>query len=207
MKDSKTIVGTLFDSEKTPCRPDLSEMKIGDFDLYASTFFIYVNMFWDNATIEMNRIDRTLRICIPRYKDDWIDGKKIFDPLTGNFYSFEFFQIALSASAFHLYDGWMRRNVLSSFSRMFKDEFLAISSLFNDLKWVISVLSSEALKTKEINGSYDDFKYLNELGILKATRSFLCKCKSMGDVPLENYTVFSNMTTNSLFNSEFYGCF
>ena len=207
MKDNNAIVGTLFDSEKTYCRPDLSEMKIDDFDLYASTFFTYVSLFWDNATIEMNRIDRTLRICIPRHKDDWIDGNKIFNPLTGNFYSYEFFQIALSASAFHLYDDWMRRNVLSSFSQMFKDEFLALSSLFNDLKWAISELSKAALKTKEINGSYDDFKYLNELGILKATRSFLCDCKSMNGVPLENYTVFSNMTTKSLFNSEFYGSF
>lgn len=202
-KSNNEIVGTLFDSDKTYHRPNLSGMKIGDFDLYASTFFTYVNLFWENPIVNINRIDRRFRICIPRYREDWIDSDTIFNPNTGNFYAFEYFQIALSAARFHLYDAYENGNIYASFSQMFRDEVFGLSTLFNDLRHAISELTKLAEKTREHNGSYDSFKYFGELEILKATHSFLCECKNSYYVPLNNYAVFSNMTTKGMFYSEF----
>ena len=204
-KSDNEIVGTLFDSDKTYYRPNLSAMKIGDFDLYTSTFFTFVSLLWEDPIVSINRIERRFRICIPRYKDDWMESDTIFNPNTGNFYSFEYFQIALSAAKFHLYDTYENGYIFASFSKMFKDEVFAISALFNDLRHTIRELTNQREKTLEHNGSYDTFQYFNELEALKTTHSFLCECRNSYDVPLENYTVFSNMTTPGLYYSKFDG--
>ena len=202
-KPISEIVGMLFDSAKTYYQPDLTKMKIGDFDLYASTFFTFVNSFWVDPIIDLNRIERKFRIRIPRYTEDWVDSNTIFNPNTGNFYSFEYFQIALSA-VFNLYNDRENGHICSSFSQMFKDEVFALSALFNDLNQTISNLSMEQDKTLEYNGSLDDFKYIRELEMLKHVRYFLHDCKNRDNVPLENYTVFSNMTTKGMFLTMFH---
>lgn len=87
-KSTDKIVGTLFDSAKTYYCADLFGLSIANFELYASTFFKFVDFFWKDTIVDLNRIERKFRFIV----EDTLDG---FNPMhlsmyrNGNLKTFE----------------------------------------------------------------------------------------------------------------------
>ena len=195
------IVGTLFDSAKTYYQPDFTKMKIGNFDLYASTFFRFVDFFWKETIVDLNRIERKFRIQIPRHENDFAGDDKIFNPLTNNFYSLEFFQIALCA-VFDLYSEYEKNNIQAAFSKMFHEEYSysfanPLTQLMNELNQVTAF----ELDVEEVDCDGNVLEKTKEHVILEQIFAFLEHCKSFSRSLFDDYTVFENMTMKGMFST------
>lgn len=200
-KSSDKIVRTLFDSAKTYYQPDFTKMKIGNFDLYASTFFRFVDFFWKETIVDLNRIERKFRIQILRHENDFADNDKIFNPLTKNFYSIEFFQIALCA-VFDLYTEYEKNNIQAAFSKMFQEDYSysfanPLTQLMNDLNQVTAFESD----VEEVDWDGNVLEKSKEHVVLEKILDFLECCKSFSGSLFDDYTVFGNMTTKGIFST------
>lgn len=197
------IVGTLFDSAKTYYQPDFTKMNIGKFDLYASTFFRFVDFFWKETIVDLNRIERKFRIQIPRHETDFIGDYKIFNPLTKNFYSLEFFQIALCA-VFDLYSEYEKNNIQAAFSKMFHEEYShsfanPLTQLMNELNQVTAFESD----VEEVDWDGNTLEQTEEHVVLEKIISFLEYCKSFTCFSSYECAIFEDMGRRKMLYPQF----
>ena len=195
------IVGTLFDSAKTYYNADLSGLSIANFELYASTFFKFVDFFWKETIVDLNRIERKFRIQIPRHENDFASDDRIFNPLTKNFYSLEFFQIALCA-VFDLYTEYEKNRIQTAFSKMFHEDYSRsfanpLTQVMNDLNQVTAF----ELDVEEVDWNGNVLEKTKEHVVLERILAFLEHCKSFSRSLFDDYTVFGNMTTKGMFST------
>lgn len=195
------IVGTLFDSAKTYYQPDLTKMKIGDFNLYASTFFKFIDFFWEDTIVDLNRIERKFRIQIPRHENDFAGDDRIFNPLTKNFYSLEFFQIALCA-VFDLYTEYEKNNIQAAFSKMFREDYSfanPLTQLMNELNRVTEFESD----VEEVDWNGSVLEKTKEHVVLEKIIAFLEYCKSFTCFSSDECAIFENMVRSKMIYSQF----
>ena len=201
-KSTDKIVGTLFDSAKTYYNADLSRLSIVNFELYAFTFFRFVDFFWEDTIVDLNRIERKFRIQIPRHENDFAGDDRIFNPLTKNFYSLEFFQIALCA-VFDLYTEYEKNNIQAAFSKMFHGDYSfanPLTQLMNELNQVTGFESD----VEEVDWDGNVLEKSKEHVVLEKIIAFLEYCKSFTCFSSDECTIFENMARTKMLNPQFY---
>ena len=196
------IVGTLFDSAKTYYRADLSRLSIANFELYASTFFRFVDFFWEDTIVDLNRIERKFRIQIPRHENDFADDDdRTFNPLTKNFYYLEFFQIALCA-VFDLYTEYEKNNIQAAFSKMFQEDYSfanPLTQLMNELNRVTEFESD----VEEVDWNGNVLEKTKEHVVLEKILAFLEYCKSFTCFSSDECAIFENMARMKMLHPQF----
>ena len=195
------IVGTLFDSAKTYYCADISGLSIANFELYAFTFFKFVDFFWEDTIVDINRIERKFRIQIPRHENDFAGDDKTFNPLTKNFYSLEFFQIALCA-VFDLYTEYEKNNIQAAFSKMFQEDYSfanPLTQLMNELNRVTEFESD----VEEVDWNGNVLEKTKEHVVLEKIIAFLEYCKSFTCFLSDECAIFENMARMKMLNPQF----
>ena len=198
------IVGTLFDSAKTYYNADLSGLSIANFELYASTFFKFVDFFWKDTIVDLNRIERKFRIQIPRHGNDFAGDDRIFNPLTKNFYSLEFFQIALCA-VFDLYTEYEKNNIQAAFSKMFHGDYSY--SFANPLTYLMNELNQVTafeLDVEEVDWNGNVLEKTKEHVVLEKIIAFLEYCKSFTCFSSDECAIFENIARRKMICPQFY---
>ena len=73
-------IQTVFDTDRSPLRPDYTKLSIEEFDLYAFTVYTFMDLFWNSFDIESNRITKRFRFWIQRNvaEDYWNDDSSEF---------------------------------------------------------------------------------------------------------------------------------
>lgn len=195
------IVGTLFDSAKTYYRADLSGLSIANFELYASTFFKFVDFFWEDTIVDLNRIERKFRIQIPRHENDFAGDDRIFNPLTKNFYSLEFFQITLCA-VFDLYTEYEKNNIQAAFSKMFQEDYSfanPLTQLMNELNRVTEFESD----VEEVDWNGNVLEKTKEHVVLEKIIAFLEYCKSFTCFSSDECAILENIARMKMLHPQF----
>lgn len=195
------IVGTLFDSAKTYYRADLSGLSIANFELYASTFFKFVDFFWEDTIVDLNRIERKFRIQIPRHENDFAGDDRTFNPLTKNFYYLEFFQIALCA-VFDLYTEYEKNNIQAAFSKMFQEDYSfanPLTQLMNELNRVTEFESD----VEEVDWNGNVLEKTKEHVVLEKIIAFLEYCKSFTCFSSDECAILENIARMKMLHPQF----